>query len=1232
MLNNDKKKKIRKLLATLEPQEEAKLLTKNLEEDIKVLESRIENSKDYSDSIKKITEGIFKLRDFIVAKLPEFADKASITQLEINTLEGIESLEKRLSISLANVESDVLGLNSEVAGFQIENDKEVKELRNLLDEWKLDLTNKINDKGGGAQNQKISIAGTVMSTRYADFNLIGSGITITKADNNTAKRVDITFTGVTPVYPVTSVSNSDSTLTISPTTGAVIASLNLSNANTWLAKQTFSVADTTYTVGAPSGLSVTFTLDGGGFFANGTTYAYTIYSYRSTGLGTVYEAVGSNSSNTDPNDSNNYNVDLSWSAGASATGYWVYDTVNNRYFDNGAGTTVSITPGTSWNGGSPTLSPTSLSSPNTSLAVRTAADWSTTDIIALEFGYNVGTTLPLRFYWSNSGTGTNRLIFEDAGNTLQTIRANFAGTGLISQFTNDSGYLTTISGGDHNTLSNLTVGDVHTQYARLIGRSGGQTLIGGTASANNLTLQSTSHATKGKLLFGTSQYDEVNNRLAIATTSPLTSATFEINGSQAIYDKNTLGAEKLTNGTFTGSATGWTLGTGWAYSSNTVVKNADGTGTLSQPAVTYSYNIPAIGVTYALTFTISAYSVGSVTPSVGGATGTSVSANGTYTQYFTATSITAPTFTPTNTSRFTIDTVSLKQVLGNLVLGGTISTNGIFRNPTTSGAYLAGNQCLWSAVSTGIVQIGTTQPDSGGGMDTGRGLFIGIDSTTLASGGTVFFQNWLASNGDKGALVFNPNGGSVSVGSMQTDDSMSLIVGKSSSAYIKIMNANGSFGGAGQYMGQLYSNSFTGYTTYVKAATVFEGYDLGGYGRGRFLFALNRTQSGENVQDTYSTSTIMNLDYIQGNVSIGNGVNTGSAKLGLRSTYEQNRIEYDGSNYLKTEVTSTGTAHVTNVGTGSQTIFTDEQTLGAEKVTNGTFAADTDWTKGAAWSISGGFARKTIDGTNTLSQAVGAVAGELYLLTFTITSDSTATASTVTPTLGGTAGSVCINHALGNSALTYTMHILATTTGDLIFTPSNTSRFTLDDVSVKRINGGVVRANSMKVVTGAKNYTSQIGAVGGVISDSYADVTVGGAEADIYSLTTNAGTLGANGDKLVASYGVNFVTGGTELCQLKAYFAGTAIWDSTGVAPTTGTTSARVIVEIIRVSTTVVRYSVSLNTTGASGFVYCTVGELTGLTLSGTNILKLTGTSSGVGSGSGDIIGKMSYVEFKPAS
>lgn len=156
--------------------------------------------------------------------------------------------------------------------------------------------------------------------------------------------------------------------------------------------------------------------------------------------------------------------------------------------------------------------------------------------------------------------------------------------------------------------------------------------------------------------------------------------------------------------------------------------------------------------------------------------------------------------------------------------------------------------------------------------------------------------------------------------------------------------------------------------------------------------------------------------------------------------------------------------------------------------------------------------------------------------------------------------------------------------------------------------------------------------VGGTVFDHFTDTSVGGAETDVYTDTLAASTLGTNGDKIFATYSGNFVTVGTEITQLKAYFGGTAIWDSTGVAPTTGTTSWRVFIEVIRVSATVVRYSVSLNTSGASGFVYETSGELTGLTLSNTNVIKVTGTSSGVGSGAGDIIGKMASVRWESAA
>jgi hypothetical protein len=60
-----------------------------------------------------------------------------------------------------------------------------------------------------------------------------------------------------------------------------------------------------------------------------------------------------------------------------------------------------------------------------------------------------------------------------------------------------------------------------TLYVLLAGKSGGQTLSGGTDSGDDLTLQSTSNATKGKIFLGAnSVYDEANNRLGINTTTP----------------------------------------------------------------------------------------------------------------------------------------------------------------------------------------------------------------------------------------------------------------------------------------------------------------------------------------------------------------------------------------------------------------------------------------------------------------------------------------------------------------------------------------------------------------------------------------------------------------------------------------------------------------------------------------------------------------------------------------
>lgn len=156
--------------------------------------------------------------------------------------------------------------------------------------------------------------------------------------------------------------------------------------------------------------------------------------------------------------------------------------------------------------------------------------------------------------------------------------------------------------------------------------------------------------------------------------------------------------------------------------------------------------------------------------------------------------------------------------------------------------------------------------------------------------------------------------------------------------------------------------------------------------------------------------------------------------------------------------------------------------------------------------------------------------------------------------------------------------------------------------------------------------------IGNALFDHYANagnVTTG--ETDLYSDTIAAGQLSANGDKLEAEYGGVFVSSGTATREIKIYFGGTVIFD-TGALTLSLSSAWTTYVTIQRVSTTVVRYMISFTTEGAALAAYTSVGELTGLTLSNTNILKITGQAAGVGAATNDIIAKLSHVTFLKAA
>lgn len=243
-------------------------------------------------------------------------------------------------------------------------------------------------------------------------------------------------------------------------------------------------------------------------------------------------------------------------------------------------------------------------------------------------------------------------------------------------------------GGDHGALTGLTDDD-HPQHPLSAGRAGGQAISGGVAASETLTLQSTAHATKGKILFGSSAaFNEANGCLGVGTENPVaplhsvsTTKQLQISYSDPVYATALVGSagtlklyatgnrylfesgsasENAVYGAELLSSAGWSVGAGWVESPNDVFQHTSGAGTAT---LTHSAEI-AIGTAYQVEWTITARTSGSITVALGGFSYTSQTASGKRGPL--ATSTAALTITPTNDFDGTLSVLSCKAVTGDM--------------------------------------------------------------------------------------------------------------------------------------------------------------------------------------------------------------------------------------------------------------------------------------------------------------------------------------------------------------------------------------------------------------------------------------------------------------------------------------------------------------------------------------------------------------------------------------
>ena len=119
-------------------------------------------------------------------------------------------------------------------------------------------------------------------------------------------------------------------------------------------------------------------------------------------------------------------------------------------------------------------------------------------------------------------------------------------------------------------------------------------------------------------------------------------------------------------------------------------------------------------------------------------------------------------------------------------------------------------------------------------------------------------------------------------------------------------------------------------------------------------------------------------------------------------------------------------------------------TLGSELVVNGDFATDSDWTKGAGWTISGGKAVKTSGAGASLSQTLPiAVIGKKYKFTF----DANVTSGVANASLYG----VTIPNFTTSGSQEHI--VTATSTSGFNFYAATSFNGSIDNLSVKQVNG-----------------------------------------------------------------------------------------------------------------------------------------------------------------------------------
>lgn len=845
----------------------------------------------------------------------------------------------------------------------------------------------------------------------------------------------------TPAGAISSVSNADGSLTISPTTGAVVGSLNTTNANTWTGVQTFADSKLILAGGSTGTTTLTYassTTGGGTYTFPATSVALTVANLQQAQTFTgAITASNSFSVTSSAVNVGSFAGAATYQFGSGATTSGLTKTLS--FGANGlSGSTTNISLGSTVSG---SLGTTTVNSPNFTVTGTTTLATSLSGLLKASSGVisvaTAGTDYLATVNSDSTLTGTGATgsplgINLTSANTW-TGATTFSNTLTVNN-TFTAAANTTLSNGTGNPLVQIGTGAILSGNTKTInlgtgGVSGSTTAINiGSANGTTVTVNSLGSglvkSTSGVLSNATAGTDyiasvNVNSTLSGAGT---TASALGINLSNAntwtalqTFNSNGLGTS-TTDGILVDNTTAAALGAQQISPSIHLMGNGWGTTAGTSQSIDYRINVLPVQAA------VASGSLQFLAATNGGA-------------YTAVATISSGGILSTPAGLTTGGGFTSSAAPGALSIMSTISaTTANFFTSASSIIASSVASTLWGAVGTTytrtIIGSGSATGTLGAGANYGAAI-VGSSPITAATSGT------------------NPWATNLAVLKMGTYTAGTGTVANTASLYI---DGAQTFGTTANYA--LYVNS--GLTSLQGGLTVV----------------------GTTTLATTLTGILQTNSGVVSTITVGSGLTFSGGTLSATGGGSGTVTSVTSPNGTISVATGTTTPAIdidlthTNVWTGSQT-FTDNAF---------TVQDDIDNTKKAMFTISG----ITTGTTNMygLPNATGTLvtlANIAQTFTGAITVSNTFTTNAITSTLGTGTGSLTANVGIGSTISGNTKTVNLGTGGSSgSITNINISSATSGALGTLQINtptinvatlnaGGLVKAT---VTTGALSIAS----------------------------------------------------------------------------------------------------------------------------------------------------------------